>query len=326
MKRVVRLAVFGLHSDVKVNPYSTLTFRRIFEENGFLICDLKDSPDIAVCVDYLDVNSFPKNEVKNCFKVLIRNEPEVVLPAAYSRKVLSLFDEVITVGVGSNQRWPQFFPEKLHNFSRDERVTTKQVLINANKMSFIKGENYSLRRQAVCKIESIDCFGRDWDKSLKWEVRNAFSLFQRALFSRRKMTLAPLLQLGRKPIVWKGAPKEKYETYRDYRYAIVIENSSTYLSEKIFDAIVSGCIPIYVGPSVRDFEIPSSLIIEVPPTIQGISAGIETAEKVDYVKWWRDSQAWLSDDDVRNKWDFQNVYIRLSQQIRASYLNSISKS
>lgn len=44
-----------------------------------------------------------------------------------------------------------------------------------------------------------------------------------------------------------------------YRYCIAIENSiaKDYVTEKIYDALASGCVPIYLGaPNIREF-IPS---------------------------------------------------------------------
>ena len=43
---------------------------------------------------------------------------------------------------------------------------------------------------------------------------------------------------------------------RRYRYCIAIENSVAvdYVSEKVYDALVAGCLPIYLGaPNFQDF-------------------------------------------------------------------------
>jgi hypothetical protein len=42
----------------------------------------------------------------------------------------------------------------------------------------------------------------------------------------------------------------------------VIENSPDYVSEKLFDVLVHGVVPLYVGPPLEEFGIPSSLVVQ----------------------------------------------------------------
>jgi Glycosyltransferase family 10 (fucosyltransferase) C-term len=53
-----------------------------------------------------------------------------------------------------------------------------------------------------------------------------------------------------------GPARLKWETLRNYKYNLVIENSGDeyYISEKIFDALICGCMPIYSG-SEKIFDI-----------------------------------------------------------------------
>ncbi|MBL0727593.1 glycosyltransferase family 10 domain-containing protein [Piscinibacter sp. HJYY11] len=55
---------------------------------------------------------------------------------------------------------------------------------------------------------------------------------------------------------YRGPSKIKWKTISEYKYNLVIENSRDdfYISEKIFDALICGCMPIYHG-SDKIFEI-----------------------------------------------------------------------
>lgn len=55
---------------------------------------------------------------------------------------------------------------------------------------------------------------------------------------------------------WHGVTPDKFETLRQYDFALVFENEAMrgYVTEKAFEAMVAGCVPIYLGcPDVMDF-------------------------------------------------------------------------
>jgi hypothetical protein len=45
------------------------------------------------------------------------------------------------------------------------------------------------------------------------------------------------------------------DTLSRYKYAIVIENSADFVSEKLFDCVSAGCLVLYVGPNLDEFNI-----------------------------------------------------------------------
>jgi hypothetical protein len=51
-----------------------------------------------------------------------------------------------------------------------------------------------------------------------------------------------------------------------YRFSLIIENSLDYVSEKLFDAIQFGTVPIYVGPQLSEFGIPNEVAIQCEPS------------------------------------------------------------
>lgn len=104
-------------------------------------------------------------------------------------------------------------------FSEKKLIT----FISSNRISDFDGELYSERVKAIDffekKIpEKFDFYGFGWDKDLH--------------------------------PCYRGIAEEKYEIFHRYRFAICYENIrgySGYISEKIFDCLMAGIVPIYAG-------------------------------------------------------------------------------
>jgi hypothetical protein len=78
----------------------------------------------------------------------------------------------------------------------------------------------------------------------------------------------------------------KWQTLKNYRYNLVIENSNEeyYISEKIFDALICGCMPIYYG-SEKIFEIiPEEWFYYLPNLNSDQIVGLEKFIKTDAYK------------------------------------------
>ena len=93
-----------------------------------------------------------------------------------------------------------------------------------------------------------------------------------------------------------------------YRLCLVIENWPYYVSEKLFDALFAGCIPVYVGPSLINFGIPPGLVFEAEPNLVSIQETVSAALTTDLVQWNRIRAEFLSDMETRNRWQADNVY------------------
>lgn len=105
-------------------------------------------------------------------------------------------------------------------FSEKKLIT----FISGNKESSYPGELYTERKRAIEYFENnfpdeFDFYGTGWDKE--------------------------------KHPCYCGSPKNKKEIFHKYKFAICYENISMsgYITEKIFDCLSSGIIPIYAGAS-----------------------------------------------------------------------------
>ena len=111
-----------------------------------------------------------------------------------------------------------------------------------------------------------------------------------------------------------GEVGDKRAVMVKYKYCLVIENSSEYLSEKLFDALLSGCIPIYVGPDLTKYEIPTNLYLQAKPNLVDVRAKISDAKKVNFNEWRKNLNLWLSSPKTYEDWS-QDLFLKKIMRI-----------
>jgi hypothetical protein len=286
-------------------------------------------PGVYVFLDF-DNDPFeklPKNDVR-APAVLVRQEPSVVRPQNYRPDYLKHMSMVIDVGrspLASNSRinWPQRWTLKhleSPKIAGSERID-RFAIINANKMSFVEGELYSLRRLAAQKSSDIDVWGFDWD--MHW-FRRATKAFEELLIPlKHGFGIKPAAIKGwfKSPLSFKGISEDKLSTLASYRYSLVIENSIEYMSEKLFDSLFAGTFPIYVGPNPVDFGMPEFVAIHTKPDIDSIMKAIEQARTIDLESWRASVLTWFRSDGVEQSWSgpfvTQQIIDRIDESLSA---------
>jgi len=120
------------------------------------------------------------------------------------------------------------------------------ILVNSNKKAALSdGELYTERLRALKHFSArgeIDLWGRLWENGLG----DLESEFGEAV--RRS---------------WRGPVDDKYEAMSRYRYAICYENMvlDGWITEKLFDCLYAGVVPIYLGaPDIDDAVDPDCYI------------------------------------------------------------------
>ncbi|WP_284776278.1 glycosyltransferase family 10 [Agrobacterium sp. lyk4-40-TYG-31] len=160
---------------------------------------------------------------------VILYEPEVVAEFSYDKNYHKLFSAIFTwdeelIRLGNRYKkfvypQPNFIPLK-NTVPFEER----KLICNfsANKKSSHENELYSARIKTIkffeenC-LEDFDHYGRGWSTEYK---------------------------------SWRGSVEDKEKTMGNYRFNLCYENAINfrgYLTEKIFDSLISGCVPIYLG-------------------------------------------------------------------------------
>ncbi len=316
----------GVNSNLQGQQPAPNSFGEFLLGRELLTTSILQRTEKLVCIDYSPSVAKEIKKLKlspeNC--TLVHMEPSVVLPANYSGSRKRQFGTVITVGgirskVSSSVHWPLLWPsasdlEKLHASERAERV----VVINGNKMSFIKGELYSLRRTAIKSLGNLDLFGTQWNSKFVPRLIIAFKSFAQAVFSLKLPRLSGLNLWFQDYPKSKGPVDGKLKTMSEYKYALVIENSAEYMSEKLMESLFAGCIPIYVGPDPENFRIPRELVIRAQPSLHSIQEALLEAEGWNLNEFHAKLGAFLGSSDVRDLWEHTRVYERLLEKIQNS--------
>ncbi len=174
--------------------------------------------------------------------ILFTWEPPCVLASNFMPRVLRNFDYVMTWNdaLVDGLKYRKFnyvlgfgFPETVVPF-REKKLCCMFV---GNKSSSDPNELYSKRKEMVDFFEAkaanqFDFYGPGWSK--------------------------------KKRVCYRGYAQDKIAVMKRYRFPIVYENSRNipgYITEKIFDAFSSGCVPVYWGaPNVTQW-IPQNTFI-----------------------------------------------------------------
>jgi hypothetical protein len=314
--------IAGINSATPEAPGSSQNFINRLIAQGFNVTLNPDSAEFFVCVDHSpsDLRSARRVGITRERSVLVRNEPTVVSPKNRDSVVRNEYALIIDVGRPSSisknampwpQQWPSVASERADASHRKNRV----VLINANKISFLPGELYSLRRACLLKLDSIDLFGQGWNMSFGQKLKHYLSNLWIALKSGQRPRFSGGKFFFRKCNNWKGAPADKREIATSYRFALVIENSQEFITEKLFDALFSGCIPVYVGPKLGEFEIPNSLYVQAEDNLDSIEFALESAKKINYIEWGVTKDEWLLRVNVKDTWSADSVNRRIASEI-----------
>jgi len=293
---------------------------------GYRITSDPLDADIYISVDYNTENEPVLRERKEAEKVnvLFRSEPSCVLPTGYSKTAMELNDQIITFGRPQTQPnseyWPQFWNENLSTQGISERIQDRAALINANKLNLTPHELYSLRRLCIKKLKNVDSFGDEWNSSMGSRIKVAVieilknpsrHLFTYFFHSRYWLTRWPKTL----------APVEKSDSLKQYKVSLVIENEITYLSEKLFDALTSGCIPVYVGPDISGYGIPKSLVIEAKANVKSIQTALEQARQADYEKFRERLREWFIQPETIERHKGEIVMARVLEKCVTNFNN-----
>jgi hypothetical protein len=316
----VKLFVGGHNAFVPLIKDTDVSYRNYLKKSGFEIVSDITVADAAVFIE-MDDKELEKI-TWNIPVILIRNEPIVVWPKNYQKNLVQKVSKTIDVGQFNSLNktfvpWPQDWTQIVPNTLPDSQRLEKVVLINGNKIGFIRGELYSLRRKCVYKIQDLDLYGAGWNIKIKRKIlilAAEIVIAVRAGFFPRPKSLRLWF---RYPKNYLGAPESKFDVLTKYKYSLVIENSDEYMSEKLFDAFIAGNIPIYVGPDVELFGIPRNLVFQAKPDFDSINQALDKAKNIDYEQWKKELDKWISSPEIKNLWSSTNVYPRIIEDITA---------
>ena len=152
--------------------------------------------------------------------------------------------------------WPQPYDDVIERYWTNNDRACKLVVINGNhnpllRLQYGSGELYSARIRAMAelsKLDAVDLYGRGWSQ---WWHPNS-------------MWLPYWQNYGTLMRIYKGSCLSKYEVLGRYRFCLCIENLTMdgYITEKIFDCLYAGTIPVYIGPKDIDQYVPREAYLD----------------------------------------------------------------
>jgi hypothetical protein len=239
---------YGPNSD---GNHAFCSLLRSFIDKGYTVkstTTLKNLPDVAYIICFNmpthspsmmhDLESYPKSM---CWVSLW--EPPVVIPQYYYPKnlakfgkVFTLFDDMVDGTTFYKFHYPQGNLTMINpvvDFNNKKLCTT----VIGNKSSNHPDELYSERRKLLNFFEEInedqfEFYGGNWPSH----------------YYKR----------------YKGSTPSKIDTIKNYKFCICYENMRNqrgYITEKIFDAMLAGTIPIYWGATNITDYIPADCFV-----------------------------------------------------------------
>ena len=179
---------------------------------------------------------------------LFIGEPPVVFPSTWDRRLHAQFPIVFTWNDRwvDGQRYHKFYYPITGYFPQvpDPPFRQRKLLVNfsGNKFSPHPQELFSARRQTIRYFEQhyadrFALYGPMWDQ----------------------------LRAGQAPYPsWRGWVEHKWQVYPGYRFGLCYENmrgEPGWVTEKIFDCMRAGCVPIYWGASnIQEYADPEAFV------------------------------------------------------------------
>ena len=284
---------------------------------------LKDQSDILIFCDLpypWDFKSWKILLFSKSKKILFVFESPLVNPFNHLKFIYNLFDSVYTWDnsvIKTNRvhsfRIPQVNPEKIYNTPYDQKEY-EITLINSNKsspqpfkwLSPYKFDGYNERLKAINYFESnhshkFNLFGKGWNAPQKikpWEKYLGFKKYK----------------------TYKGAPDNKFDILSKSKFSICYENAIApgYFTEKIFDCLIAGCVPIYLGAPDIEKYIPKECMINKNDfnSYNDLNTYINNLKRDEYNNIISEGQKFISDPKVKSKFYEDYFYNLFMEAIR----------
>lgn len=258
-------------------PVLAIAISRAIEEQKVSDQDLHKISNLHFEFNY----DKPYKKLPNKFNTLILWEPQSVMPWQYKKSVLSKFDLVIPMSpwraenLGFKQ-WA-FHPSTITSIQIDESLRKKNIImINAAKFSANKNSLYGLRRKLSKKLFDMnvgyELYGQNWHMKKSKELRERIWAVRKELMAFNfPDLLEAFTDITYKYPEYMGPIDEKLTKLSEFKYALVIENELDWITEKLFDALSAGCVPLYIGPNLSKFEQLNRCVIQLEPSVKAVS-------------------------------------------------------
>lgn len=148
--------------------------------------------------------------------------------------------------------WPIPHDDVLMPYWENKIRMKRVVVINGSHNPHARNrEQYSLRIKAMAELSrmgAVDLYGMGWGR---WWSRSAMWL---PYWKNRSALMS----------IYKGTCESKFEVLKNYEFCLCFENMwmDGYITEKIFDCLYAGAIPLYMGAPDISKYIPEDVFVD----------------------------------------------------------------
>ncbi len=280
--------------------------------------DIKKSYDFLIYNEYRNINYHELGGIKHLYLIIF--ECEAIKIDNWDLLKHINFNKIFTWNDDFNDKkkyikfyWPNHIPDA---FSLPENNKTHFCsIIAGNKINFHKNELYSERIKAINWFEKnhiteFDLYGIGWDSGIdrlliRYLKKNYYvhKLLNIILFKLEKIKIIRKI-IRQEFKSYKGKLDNKNETLKKYKFSICYENAKGYpgyITEKIFDCFLAGCVPVYLGaPNITDF-IPANTFIDKRKykTYEELYAFMKNMTDKDYSSYLKNIEKFLNSREAK---------------------------
>lgn len=287
-----------------------IALRKEFEAHGYDIAtsDINKITESMVVI-YFDIpHVLPEEDmIDKSFLVLVESElirPDNFVDCNHKwfNKVFTWHDGLVDEDKYHKLNFAHRFPLTINkDLSKKIKLCT---LIAGNKKPVVNSniELYSSREAAIRWFEKFnpgdfDLYGVGW-QSYRF---GGFKVL-RALNRIPGLGFLYGMATGKNYKSYKGQVENKKKVLERYRFSICYENAKNipgYITEKIFDSFISGCIPVYLGAdNIQDY-IPAECFIDKRDfsSYEDLYEFMSSMDDVCYLKYLDNIEVFLNSED-----------------------------
>jgi hypothetical protein len=198
-------------------------------------------------------------------------------------------------------------------------------LIAANKVSPTNQSNYQLRRKIAFSStpQTLDIYGPLWKSPLRTKIRHRIAVLKFGVKSRVPLSIVNIYgNLFKSYPAFSGTPDDKFLTSRNYRFALVVENSDTYASEKLVDAMLAGCVCVYAGPSIAAAGFPAEIAIPFSGNVHQLDEILANLQDEEISGYLDTMKNFLTSQRFLDFWESDEVFNKIAQRLDKNWRNS----
>lgn len=271
-------------------------------------------------------------------RMLVIFEPKSVNPLQHTRRIRRKYGKVVVTSelhkmLSTDIVWDYGVLPPL----REIQAILKEIssdfinrefaigLINENKFSTNRDEAYTLRQRLIQKLARADyqvaVAGANWTKGIIWYVAKqiyaATIQIRGGHIPRITKLRLPFSRAAKNKIQIIGRVPTQVGFLSACSYSLVIENEPTYVTEKLFNALLAGSYPLYIGPDLNKFGVPNNIAPNLPqPFMNAIGEALLMSAK-DRASWVRSAHQWLQEPQTQLRWGLEPSVDRLVEIISA---------